>query len=75
MIDDRAYERCEGASLKEQFSIKIDSIRKSLGIDNMEDVELLVDTLYIYEAKYRRQIEETKKLEEAEFIQKSAELS
>ena len=49
LIDDRAYERCEGQSLKEQFSIKIDSIRKSLGIDNMEDVELLVETLYGFE--------------------------
>lgn len=38
LIDDRAFERCEGAPIKEQFSIKIDSIRKSLGIENMEDV-------------------------------------
>lgn len=38
LIDDRAFERCETATIKEQFSIKIDSIRKSLGIENMEDV-------------------------------------
>jgi len=50
LVDDHAYERCEEVSLKEAFSIKIDSIRKSLGIDNMEDVELLVDTMYKYEA-------------------------
>ena len=48
LIDDKAYEKCEGKSLKEQFSIKIDSIRKSLGIEQMQDVELLVDTLYGY---------------------------
>jgi hypothetical protein len=38
LIDDRAFERCESASPKDQFSIKIDSIRKSLGIESMEDV-------------------------------------
>lgn len=38
LIDERAFERCETATVKEQFSIKIDSIRKSLGIENMEDV-------------------------------------
>ena len=49
MIDDKAVERCEGKSLKEQFSIKIDSIRKSLGIEQMQDVSLLVDTMYDYQ--------------------------
>jgi len=38
LIDDRSLEKCQGLSLKEQFSIKIDSIRKSLGIENMDDV-------------------------------------
>jgi hypothetical protein len=52
LIDDRAFERCEGASVKEQFSIKIDSIRKSLGIENMEDVHLLVEIFYNFELKY-----------------------
>jgi hypothetical protein len=55
LIDNRALERCEGQSLKEQFKIKIDSVRKSLGIDNMEDVDLLVDTFYGFEAKYKKQ--------------------
>ncbi len=55
LIDDRAFERCEGASMKEQFSIKIDSIRKSLGIENMEDVQLLVDIFYGFEAKHNRE--------------------
>lgn len=52
LIDDKAVEKCEGKSLKEQFSIKIDSIRKSLGIEQMQDVELLVDTLYAYQAHH-----------------------
>ena len=52
LIDDRAYERCEGASVKEQFSIKIDSIRKSLGVESMEDVELLVKICYDFEANH-----------------------
>lgn len=50
LIDDKAIEKCEGQNLKSQFSIKIDSIRKSLGIEAMQDVELLVDTLYSYQA-------------------------
>lgn len=58
LVDDRAMERCEGLSLKEQFSIKIDSVRKSLGIDNMEDVDLLVETFYGFEAKFKKQQEE-----------------
>lgn len=53
LIDDRSYERCQGKSLKEQFAIKIDSIRKSLGIDNMGDVNLLVDSLYGHEARHK----------------------
>ena len=35
---------CEGKSQKEQFLIMIDSIRKNLGIESMDDVTLLVDT-------------------------------
>ena len=54
MIDDRSYERCQGKSLKEQFAIKIDSIRKSLGIDNMSDVNLLVETMFGHEARHKQ---------------------
>ena len=54
LIDDRSYERCEGKNLKEQFRIKIDSIRKSLGIDCMQDVDLLVDSLYGHEARHKQ---------------------
>jgi hypothetical protein len=46
LVDDKSYEKCEGKSNKEQFAIKIDAIRKSLDIDSMEDVHLLVDVLY-----------------------------
>ncbi len=46
LIDDKAYSESEGKPAKEQFTIQIDSIRKSLGIDNMDDVELLVLTTY-----------------------------
>ena len=46
LIDDKAFQESAGKSVKEQFTIQIDSIRKSLGIDNMDDVELLVLTFY-----------------------------
>jgi len=35
----------------------------------MEDVELLVDTIYGYEAKHKNKILEAKKAEEQEFIE------
>ena len=42
----------------------IDSIRKSLGIDSMDDVELLVNTFYEFGEKKRRRLadEEAKRL-------------
>ena len=46
LIDDKAFAESANKSAKEAFSIQIDSIRKSLGIDNMDDVELLVLTFY-----------------------------
>ena len=48
LIDDRAYELSQSADPKEALKIKIDSIRKSLDINDMQDVELLVKTLYGY---------------------------
>merc|ERR1712048_1380029 len=62
LIDDRAFERCENATMKEQFSIKIDSIRKSLGIEEMRDVDLLVKIFYEFEQKHAR--EQQKKFED-----------
>jgi dynein regulatry complex protein 1 len=53
LIDDKAYAESEGKPVKEQFTIQIDSIRKSLGIDNMDDVELLVLTFYEFAERIR----------------------
>ena len=53
LIDDKALQVCEGKSPKEQFLIKIDSIRKSLSIDSMQDVQLLVTTFYDFGDKKR----------------------
>ena len=55
LIDDKAFDKCEGKSLKEQFAIQIDSIRKALGIDQMEIVELLVDSFYQYEERAEKE--------------------
>ena len=46
LIDDKALERCADATPKEKLKIQIDSVRKSLGIEDMEYVELLTDVLY-----------------------------
>lgn len=55
LIDDKAFEKCDGKPLKEQFAIQIDGVRKALGIDQMEDVEMLVDVFYGYEEKLRKE--------------------
>lgn len=63
LIDDKSAEKCEGLSTKDQFAIKIDSIRKSLDIESMEDVQLLVDELYKFEEWNNQRLEEeTKKV-------------
>jgi len=36
----------------------IDSIRKSLGIESMDDVQLLVDTFYHFGPKKRQRLKE-----------------
>ena len=65
LVDDKSYERCEQKSAKEQFAIKIDAIRKSLDIDSMEDVHLLVEELYKFQENYEKEEEEkTRKIEE-----------
>ena len=53
LIDDKAYAESANKSAKEAFSIQIDSIRKSLGIDSMDDVELLVMTFYDFAERQR----------------------
>ena len=48
LIDDKSYERSQEVGGKESLKIKIDAVRKSLGIEEMADVELLVEVLYKY---------------------------
>lgn len=69
LIDNKAFEKCDmpGVSLKEQFTIKIDSIRKSLGIDDMKDIETLVEVFYSFEAQFRKDEEERKLAEDELF--------
>ncbi len=55
LIDDKALSESEGKPIKEQFTIQIDSIRKSLGIDNMDDVELLVLTFFEFAENQRNE--------------------
>lgn len=55
LIDDKAFKSCEGKSRKEQFLIMIDSIRKSLTIESMEDIKLLVDVFYEFGPKKKAQ--------------------
>ena len=55
LIDDKAFSESHGKPVKEQFTIQIDSIRKSLGIDNMDDVELLVLTFYEFAERQRQE--------------------
>jgi len=64
LIDGKSAERCETAAAKESLKIRIDAVRKSLGIEDMTDVELLVDVLYAFQDKYEKKIEEEKKLME-----------
>jgi len=49
---------CEDKSQKDQFLIMIDSIRKSLNIESMDDVELLVNTFYEFGPKKRQRLQE-----------------
>jgi len=67
LIDDKALERCADATPKEKLKIQIDSVRKSLGIEDMEYVELLTDVLYGFQEKHEKALEEQRKrLEEDE---------
>ena len=66
LIDDKAYERSMNAEPKEALKIKIDSVRKSLGIEDMADVELLVDVMYKYQGEHEKRLEEEKKRMEDE---------
>ena len=58
LIDDKSQERAEQADGKEALKIKIDSVRKSLGIEDMEGVELLVETFYNFQEEHEKKVEE-----------------
>jgi len=58
LIDDKAMTESAGKPIKEQFTIQIDSIRKSLGIDNMDDVELLVLTFYEFQEALKNETQQ-----------------
>jgi dynein regulatory complex protein 1 len=68
LIDDKSFQMCEGKSKQEQFLILIDSCRKSLSIESMDDVEMLVETFYEFGDKKKLRIaeEEEKRLSEKE---------
>ena len=67
LVDDKALEKCQGKSLKDQFHIKIDSIRKSLGIEALSYVKLLVDVFYNYQKEHEAEIARRIAEEEAEY--------
>lgn len=50
LIDKKILAQCEGKTQKEIFTLKIDAVRKSLEIEDMEGVELLVQTFYDWSA-------------------------
>ena len=54
LIDEKAIISSEGKSKKDRLLIMIDSIRKSLNIESMDHVNLLVNTFYNYGEKKRK---------------------
>ena len=53
LIEDKVKDQCLGLSEKEQLTKKIDSIRKALSIETMEDVQNLVHLFYDRSANQR----------------------
>ena len=66
LIDDKAFKMCDGRPKKEQFLIMIDSIRKSLSIDTMDDIKLLVDTFYEFGPKKKERLAKEERERQAE---------
>lgn len=56
LIDEKSLKLAQTKPRKEAFLIMIDSIRKSLGIERMEDIELLVKTFYEFGPKKRERL-------------------
>lgn len=61
LIDDKAAEMCLSMDPKEALKTKIDSIRKSLNINDIDDVNLLVDELYKFQETHEKKLEEERK--------------
>lgn len=64
LIDEKAIIMSEGKSKKDRLLIMIDSIRKSLSIESMDQVQLLVDTVYGFgekKKKMKEQLEEERR--------------
>ena len=57
LIDEKAILMSEGKSKKDRLLIMIDSIRKSLNIESMEHVQLLVTTFYEFGEKKKKELE------------------
>ncbi|OMJ86215.1 hypothetical protein SteCoe_12277 [Stentor coeruleus] len=53
LIEDKVKDQLIGISEKEQLTMKIDSIRKTLGIEVLEDVQNLVNLFYQHSANQR----------------------
>jgi len=59
LLEDKVKEQCLGKSDKESLTIKIDSIRKTLGIKSMEDIQLLVNIFYDHSGKMKDELYES----------------
>lgn len=53
-MDDKTLELVQGKNVREAYTMKVDSIRKSLNIDDMDDVEKLVLCFYEQLERQRR---------------------
>ena len=73
LVDDKAQAECVGKSIKEEFKIKIDAIRKALGIERMDDVDLLVMTFY--EFSEENKLEQKRQEEEAAAVESNKEMT
>jgi hypothetical protein len=64
LLEDKVLQQCEGMGEKEAFTVKVDSIRKTLGVDTMADVELLVNIFYDHSNKGEDELYESEGEEE-----------
>mmetsp|Transcript_11661 Transcript_11661/g.11720 ORF Transcript_11661/g.11720 Transcript_11661/m.11720 type:complete len:244 (+) Transcript_11661:946-1677(+) len=59
LLEDKVRDQCIGKSEKEQFTLKIDSIRKTLGIETMDDVQTLINLFYDQSSNRRDELYES----------------